>query len=306
MTYDDLKAAFRGVNFVTPTPFSEDTEDVDYEGIRENTSALERHGGRLLIPCGGVSEYYSLSDEERENVVRATAEAADDAYVVGGVSGSTKNAIDLIDRYERAGADGIMIIFPHHGGMHEQGLQQYYEKLVASTDLGVMMYLSDQRLTRGVLDGLLGIENVVAVKYALNEDIREFVRARELSDDVVWVNGNAEEVAPAMAIEGAEGFTTGIGNFVPDLSLSLMEALREENWERARRHRDLTKPLQRLRQERGENNSLPGANSVGVVKHGMEVADFVGGPVREPYVDLTETDKQHVEEYYQTIQDANL
>lgn len=305
--YDRLQNAFRGVNFVTPTPFSDDGETVKHNRVRENASALQRRGARLLIPCGGVGEYYSLSTDERVNVVQETVEATDDeTYVIGGVSGSQKNARELVNRYERAGADGIMLIFPHFPGMHEQGLRQYYESVIESTDLGVMIYLSDSRLTRNVLEDLVLLDNVVAVKYALNEDIRKFIRTREISNDVVWVNGNAEEAAPAMAIEGAEGFTTGIGNFVPELSLSLMETLREEDWARARRIRDLAVPLQRLRQEPGEGNSIPGANSVGVVKHGMNIAGLYGGPVREPHVYLTEADRQRVETYYDTIKDAEL
>jgi 4-hydroxy-tetrahydrodipicolinate synthase len=306
VTYKSLKAAISGVNFVTPTPFTDDGAEVNYEGVRRNTEAIERHGGQLLIPCGGVSEYYALSDEERVNVVQATAEAADEAYVVGGLSGSTKNVLEMVDRYEQAGVDGIMPIFPHHGGMHERGLREYYDAIASSTDLGVMIYQSDEKLTPAVMSDVLRHNNVVAVKYALSGDIEKFIRNREISDDVVWINGGAELSAPAMALEGAEGFTTGIGNFVPELSLSLMDALREGDWQRAQRTRDLATPLQRLRQETGEDNSIPGANSVGVVKHGMEVAGFAGGAVREPNSELGADDKQRVKQYYEAIQDADL
>ena len=306
VTHEDLKTAIRGVNFVTPTPFTDDAAEVNYEGVRRNTGAIERHGGRLLIPCGGVSEYYALSDEERVNVVQATAEAADEAYVVGGLNGSAKNALKMVDRYEQAGVDGIMTIFPHHGGMHERGLCEYYDTIASSTDLGIMIYQSDEKLTPAVMTDVLRHDNVVAVKYALDGGIEKFVRNREVSDDVVWIDGGAELSAPAMALEGAEGFTTGIGNFVPELSLSLMDALREGDWERARWIRDLATPLQRLRQETGEDNSIPGANSVGVVKHGMEVAGLAGGAVREPNAELAADDKRRVEQYYEAIQNADL
>lgn len=296
MAYESLRADFSGVNVVTATPFTEDTEDVHYDAVRENATGLLEAGLRLFIPCGGVSEYYSLSTDERVGVVEATVDAVgDEASVVGGVGGSTKNAVELIDRYENAGADGVMVMFPQRPGVNRDGLLPHYREIIESTDLGVMLYKKDRRLDTEMVDELGAYENVVAVKHAIG-DLDNFVTdINDVESDLVWVDGSAEVPAVGFGVEGADGFTTGIGNFVPDLALSLMEAIDDGDWERARNLRELARPLQEIR------GQVEGSTSVGVVKHGMDVAGYHGGPVRAPLKPMAQQYREAVEDAYADI-----
>lgn len=296
MSYESLRADFRDVNVVTATPFTDDGESVRYDAVEENASELYDAGLRLFIACGGVSEYYSLSTEERVGVVEATVDAVgDDATVVGGVGGSRKNAVDLAARYDEAGADAVMAMFPQRPNLHRDGLSDYYRTVVAETDLGVMLYKSDARLDTDLLDDLAGFENVVAVKHAV-DSVSSFVADRNGVDaDLAWIDGNAEVPAVASGLEGADGFTSGIANFVPELSLALADAIREADWERARRLRELVRPFQELRV------AVPGSTGVGVVKHGMDLAGYDGGPVRAPLAPMAEEHRARTAEIYDRV-----
>lgn len=306
MSYDSLKQNLRGVAFTNPTPFTEDGETVRHDALAENLESVVDAGGRVILPCGNTGEYYSLSHEERVAVVETTVETVgDSASVVAGVGGSTKTALDLIERYERAGADALLVMHPVHTFMHERGVEAYYRRLIESTDLGVVLYKRGPELTLDHLASLAAVENVVAVKYADN-DVKAFSAAASSIDGVVWSNGIAERFAPAFALEGAEGFTTGIGNFVPEATLALMDALRDEDWERAREIRDLLRPYEDLREEPGADSAISAANNVPAVKFGMELAGLHGGPVREPLVDLSEEDRERAREYYDRIVTADL
>lgn len=53
-----------------------------------------------------------------------------------------------------------------------------------------------------------------------------------------------------------------------------------------------------IREDVGEGNTLPAANSVPAVKYGMDSAGYHGDPVRSPLVDLSERDRSRAEEYY--------
>jgi 4-hydroxy-tetrahydrodipicolinate synthase len=300
MAYESLKEDFSGVNVVTATPFTQDGEDVRYDKVEENAAGLLDAGMRLFIACGGVSEYYSLSTEERVGVVEATVDAVgEEASVVGGVGGSTKNAVELIDRYEDVGADAVMIMFPQRPGVNRDGLLTYYRKLVESTDLGVMLYKKDPRCDTEIVAELAEYENVVAVKHALG-DFDDFIGdVNDIDADLAWVDGTAEVPAVGFGVEGADGFTTGIGNFVPELALALQDAIEAEDWERARELRELARPFQELR------GQVEGSTSVGVVKHGMDVAGYHGGPVREPLKPMAEEYRRQVEEIYENV-DAEL
>ncbi|WP_255171446.1 dihydrodipicolinate synthase family protein [Natrononativus amylolyticus] len=305
MPYDTLRESLRSVSFTTPTPFSDDGDRVLEERIGENVRTLYDAGARVFIPCGNTGEYYSLSQAERIDVVETTVDALpEDATVIGGVGGSTKNALELLEAYERAGADAAMIMYPRHTYIHEQGLIEYYRALADATDLGIVLYKRGPLLNETVLDELSTVENVVAVKYAVN-DVKQFSRVTQtVSGDVVWLNGVAERYALAYALEGAEGFTTGIGNFVPEPVLALESALSAGDWSQAREIRDALRPYEDLREETGGGPAFGSAKNVPVVKYGSELQGMYGGPVRNPLIELEADDRTRVEEYLEELEKA--
>lgn len=302
MDYDGLKADLRDVAFTNPTPFSEDGERVLHDELARNVEWIVDRGAAVIIPCGNTGEYYSLSADERADVVATTVDAAGDATVVGGLGGSTKSALSLLSKYENTDVDAVMVMHPIHTYLHHRGIRRYYERIVEATDLGVILYKRGPELTTAHLATLAEYDNVVAVKYADN-DVKAFSQAvADVNGDVVWSNGIAERFAPAFAIEGAEAFTTGIGNFVPEATLALQAALREGDWEEAKRIRDVLRPYEDLREETGGGtNSIAAANNVPAVKYGQELAGLYGGPVREPLVDLSPEDRERAEAYYDHV-----
>lgn len=307
MTYNRIKKGLRDVGFTTPTPFSEDTETVLYDDLKENVQSLYKANARLFVPCGNTGEYYALTNEERIGVIEATVEAAGpEATIIGGIGGSTKTAKRLAAEYESAGADGVMVMHPSHTYKTEAGLVDYYRKIAAATDLGVVIYKRGPEITRDMLSELTTVDNVVGVKYAVN-DVEGFSSTvREAEGDVIWITGSAERFAPSYALEGAEGFTTGIGNFVPEQVLELHAALAEENWERALEIRDEIRPFEQLRDETEDAPVFASAKNVPAVKYGMELRGFNGGPVREPLHELSTEDKEHAKEHFERISAISL
>lgn len=302
MDYPSLKDALAGVAVTLATPFTQDGDSVRYDELRNNAAFLVDSDVPTLIPCGNTGEYYSLSMDERRQIVEETvATVGGDAAVVAGAGGSTKEVLHLIEHYESCGADGVMVMHPSHTYIHRDGLFEYYETIASSTDLGVVLYKRGPELMDELIEELAEIENVVGVKYAVN-DVNAFSSAVEtVTADVVWSDGIAERFAPAFAIEGADGFTSGIGAFLPELPLALMDALRSEEWDRASRIRNLARPYEDLRESTGSNNPFTAANNVPAIKYGLELSGLYGGPVREPLTELTEEDKQRAEKYYHNI-----
>lgn len=302
--YEDLKQSLRDVAFTTATPFTDDGTAVDHDALAANLGYLSDAGGRLFIPCGNTGEYYALDDGERAAVVETHAETLPvDATVVGGLGGSIPEATALADAYESAGADALMVMHPDHTYAHDRGLVEYYRAIVDATDLGVVIYKRGPGVPRSVIADLVPREGVVGVKFAVN-DIKEFSQSvADCGDDAVWLNGVAERYAPGFAVEGAAGFTTGVGNFLPEVSLELHDAIEAGDWERARDLRELLRPLEDLREETG-GGSLAAANNVPLVKRGLELAGLHGGPVRPPLVELSDDDRERVDERYEAVRAA--
>ncbi|WP_226042597.1 dihydrodipicolinate synthase family protein [Natrinema sp. DC36] len=302
-----LRDRFEDVAFTTAVPFSEDTDDVRRDALAKNLADLYDAGARLFVPCGNTGEYYALTDEERISIVETHVEATgDDAVVVAGAGGSVREVTGLAAAYEDAGADAVMVMHPTHTYINESALADYYHEICDGTDLGIVIYKRGPEISREVVIELAGREEVVAVKFAVN-DIREFAQTVEdAPEDVTWVNGIAERYALSFAIEGATGYTTGIGNFIPEATLALFDALETGEFERAREIRRLLRPLEDLREEPGPANTLPAGNNVPVIKYGQELAGAVGGPVRTPLRSLSAADERRVEECYERIDGATL
>lgn len=282
------------------TPFDDDLE-VDHGALRENARIVYDEGIRTVLACANISEYHSLSHEERIDVTATSVDALpDDATVLAGVGGATPEAKDLASAFDGVGVDALMVMPPTHTYVHEQGLLDYYRKLGEAAEAPLVPYVRGFDPSVGFLADLTGLDDVVGVKYAL-EDVPKFAEAVAAGDDVVWVNGMAEPYAPALWAEGAEGFTAGVSNFEPRIGLALFDALERGDWERAREIRTACLPFQNFRGGTGTDNTLPGAVSVPTVKHGMELAGMTGGRVREPIVELTEAEKEQVEALYKDI-----
>jgi len=301
MAFEVLKTELGDVAFTTATPFDSDG-DVYHEKLAENLRELESAGGNVFIPCGNTGEFYSLTPEERIQVVETHVEAtSEEATIVAGAGGSHRSVVETAETYERLGVDSVMIMHPVHTYAHERGLETYYSRIATATDLGVVVYKRSHDVSADVLDAVTRHDNVVGVKYAVNDVGGFAATVSRIGDRVAWLNGIAERFAPSFAIEGADGFTTGIGNFLPRRVLSLRDALEAEEWERAREIRDQLQPFESIRDEPGEDNSISSANNVPVVKFGMELAGFYGGRVREPLVELPDRDKERVREYYERV-----
>ncbi|WP_408960271.1 dihydrodipicolinate synthase family protein [Natrinema sp. 74] len=302
-----LRNRFEDVAFTTAVPFSEDAETVRHDALAANLADLYDAGARLFVPCGNTGEYDALTDSERISIVETHVEATgDDAVVVAGAGGSIGEVTSLAAAYEDAGADAVMVMHPTHTYINESALADYYREICAQVDIGVVIYKRSPEITRDVLLELAAREEVVAVKFAV-DDVREFAQTVEDGPaDVTWVNGIAERYALPFAIEGATGYTTGIGNFVPEATLALFDALEAGEFERAREIRRLLRPLEDLRAAPGLGNTLPAGNNVPVVKYGQELAGAAGGPVRPPLRSLSPAAQRRVEECYERIDAATF
>jgi 4-hydroxy-tetrahydrodipicolinate synthase len=305
MTADpnSVRAGLRGVAVGLLTPFGGGSE-VAHTRLQENAERLYDRGARTFLACANISEYHSLSGEERAAVAETGVDALPgDATVLAGTGGPTADAQRLAREHEAAGADAVMVMPPDHTYVHERGLLEYYRRVADATDLPLVPYVRGFDPSVPFLADLSDLPAVVGVKYAI-ADARKLGRAVAAgADDTVWVDGLAEPYAVTFWVEGAEGFTAGVSNFEPRLGLALYDALAAGEYDRARALRDAAEPFQQFRGGTGPDNDLPGAVSVPAVKRGLERAGLHGGPVREPIVELSDADRERADELYDQLQD---
>jgi 4-hydroxy-tetrahydrodipicolinate synthase len=305
MPHEDVKARLRGVAAGLLTPFTE-TLAVDHDALAGNAEILYERGIRTFLATANISEYHSLSQAERIACAETAVDALpDDACVLAGVGGSTADAVELVEAYDAAGVDAMMVMPPDHTYVHERGLLTYYERLAAASDRPLAPYLKGYEPSLEFVADLTAMEDVAGIKYAL-ADTHFLSRAVDAGhDDVVWVDGLAEPYAPEFWLAGAEGFSAGVSNFEPAVGLALFDALAAGDYERAAELRDVCLPYMAFRDTTGPDNRLAAANSVPAVKKGYELAGLNAneGRVREPIVGLSEADERRAEELYAQLEE---
>jgi hypothetical protein len=103
-------SAFHGVFTALVTPMKAN-EGVDLKTLAQHVETMIAAGIHGLIPLGSTGEFYSLTAEERRDVLKATLEAAGGRVpvVAGTNAGSTRDVVAFSREAEELGCDGVML-----------------------------------------------------------------------------------------------------------------------------------------------------------------------------------------------------
>ncbi|GAA2461650.1 dihydrodipicolinate synthase family protein [Streptomyces macrosporus] len=303
--FSPQRAALADVVAIPVTPFDERGR-LDADAYRALVRRLLDAGVRAVTPNGNTSEFYSLTPEERRLEVELTmaevAEAAGTAdntasgdgwtaEVVVGVGHDPATAIAAAEQARDAGARMVMVHQPVNPYVSQGGWVDYHRAIAeAVPEMGVVPYLRNP-LVEGASLARLGEEcpNVIGVKYAVPDAARFAAFARDAGlDRFVWVAGLAELYAPAYFACGATGFTSGLVNVAPSVSVEMLRALREGDFAAAMKVWEQIRAFEDLRAERQS------ANNVSVVKEALAVLGLCRRDVRPPSRTLSAEQREKV------------
>ncbi|MEU7240799.1 dihydrodipicolinate synthase family protein [Streptomyces sparsogenes] len=291
MDYSPLRAALADVVAIPVTPYDAEGA-VDQDAYRALLRRLLDGGVRAVTPNGNTGEFYALTLAERRLVTELTvAETGDRAAVLVGVGHDVATAVEAARHAREVGAGMVMVHQPVHPYVSQDGWVDYHRAIAeAVPELGVVPYLRNP-LIEGSAIARLGevCPNVIGVKYAVPDAARFAAVARDAGlDRFVWVAGLAELYAPSYWAVGATGFTSGLVNVAPKVSLDMLGALRAGDypaamkmWEQIRRFEDLRAAQQ-------------SANNVSVVKEALAALGLCRRDIRPPSSALPEAQRAEV------------
>ncbi|MEU8794176.1 dihydrodipicolinate synthase family protein [Streptomyces sp. NPDC048643] len=290
-TFETQRAALAQVVAIPVTPFAEDGT-IDRDAHRTLLRRLVDGGVRTLTPNGNTGEFYALTPEERRLVLELTVEEAGDrAVVLAGVGHDVPTAVASARHAADLGAGMVMVHQPVHPYVSDGGWVDYHRAVAESVpDLGVVPYIRNPLLPGERLAELAdACPNVVGVKYAVPDAARFAAFARDAGlERFVWVAGLAEPYAPSYFSAGATGFTSGLVNVAPTLSLNMIEALRSGDYPAAMK---VWEQIRRFEELRGANAS---ANNVTVVKEALASLGLCRRDVRPPSRPLAGSERSEV------------
>ncbi|WP_329408604.1 dihydrodipicolinate synthase family protein [Streptomyces sp. NBC_00704] len=291
VAFETQRAALADVVAIPVTPFAEDG-GVDGAAHRALVRRLLDGGITTLTPNGNTGEFYALTPAERRLVAELTAEeAAGRGVVLAGVGHDVPTAVASARHARELGARMVMVHQPVHPYVSQSGWVDYHRAIAESVpELGVVPYIRNARLHGERLAELADhCPNVIGVKYAVPDAARFAAFARDAGlERFVWVAGLAEPYAPSYFSAGATGFTSGLVNVAPAVSLNMIEALRSGDYPAAMKVWEQIRRFEELRAADGS------ADNVTVVKEALASLGLCRREVRAPSRTLPEDARSEV------------
>ncbi|MGW1432338.1 dihydrodipicolinate synthase family protein [Streptomyces sp. NPDC002431] len=223
---DQRTRPWHGIMVATPITLRED-RTIDYDAFAAHVRWLIESGCDGVVPNGSLGEYQTLTDDEREEVVRVAVEAAGDGNrVMPGVSayGSAESR-RWAERAAEAGAGSVLLLPPNGYRCDDEAVRAHYAE-VAEAGVPVVAYnnpfdtkvdLSPRLLARLHQDG-----SVVAVK-EFSGDVRRAYEIAEAAPGLDLLIG-ADDVLLELALGGAVGWIAGCPNMLPSSCVDLYRA----------------------------------------------------------------------------------
>ncbi len=282
--------AIENLSQISGVPVTVYDADGNVDGKRSGAIAAQiaNAGVKNVIAAGNTGEYFSLSADEIRILHAAVPEAVDGKALVTAAVGRALVEAKASARAAIAdGAGAIMVHWPTDPFAGPADKIDYFLEIAEHVTVPVVAYLRSDEPGLANMIRLAEHPNIAAIKYA-NANmmmLADVIRATKHCD-TLWVCGLAEGWAPPMYALGAKGFTSGLVNVFPELSLRIFAALEAGDYASARADIDEVVDFEKLRTL--YNN---GAN-VTVVKEALEILGQPAGPVRLPGVPRLKPDER--------------
>jgi 4-hydroxy-tetrahydrodipicolinate synthase len=254
--------------------------DPDWDTYAALISRLISSGITVITPNGNTGEFYALSQAEARQALETAAKAADSRVrILAGVGHDIATATEAARHAREHGARMIMIHQPVHPYLSAEGWIDYHAAIAdAVPDLGIVLYLRTERITGQHIAALTRrVPNVIGVKYAVRDATRFAAVARVAGlERLTWLAGAAELTAPPLWAAGARGFTSGLANVNPGLTLGMLRALQAGDFDQAMITWEASRRFEELRLADSS------ADNVSVVKEALAQLGLCRADVRPP------------------------
>ena len=289
------------------TPFTPD-DRFDREGMKRNIRHIRSLGTSGAGCTWGMGEFWSLTHDERIDVMDTVAEeAAGDWLIAAHVTDSSApEMVSLAQHAQGQGFDLLVVAPPFMVTKTEDQVVEYVRLLADNTDLGIMFYNSPQfgivMSTHG-LERLCAIPNVVGVKEAsFNQQISIEAHLTLGKESIIstpdeWIFFKAQELGFQQQVMFSNTSdwrfdVPGANYYVQFIDRATKGDLDEAFYEKHIRRLNELSDTWWTRTLDKYNGALP----VSMVKHWAELMGLAAGPPRLPLIDLTLQEKEQLRE----------
>jgi 4-hydroxy-tetrahydrodipicolinate synthase len=289
---------FKGIWAATHTPFNADLS-IDEAGYRRNLDhwihTLKLAG---LFITGKQGEFFSLSVAERKRTFELAVEQAKGTGCGIITSCSDTNldvVLELAKHSQTIGADYIVVHSPvlHFGADTDETIYEYYRYLSEQLEIGIALWNHPDcgyEMSPELCAKIGELPNIVAIKYSVDR-AKYSVLTRLAGDSLIVSNPDEQDFCSNILELGWQLYLCSNPPFLlqtaEDQRINEYAALAfAGKAEEARAISDSLTPLRRLLRE-----SRPHGKPQAHAKYWMELLGQVGGPVRRPLLQLTDSER---------------
>ena len=207
------------------TPFNMDGS-VNYSKLE---TLVEYHcfkGTDALLLLGTTSESPTLSDSEKEEIIRCVINQNKKRLkiVIGVSENKTQNAVINAIKYEKMGADYLLVLTPFYNKCNKEGLYLHYCCVAGCVKIPIILYNVPTRtgvnIEPSTYRALMNHENIIAIKEA-NGNISKIVETMSYCcNSLDMYSGNDDQIVPIMSL-GGKGVISVVSNILPAKTVEL-------------------------------------------------------------------------------------
>ena len=239
---------FKGSIPALVTPFTP-AGAVDEDAFAAHVEWQISEGSHGLVPVGTTGESPTLSHDEHKRVVELCIKVAAGRVpvIAGAGSNNTKEAIDLAQHAEKAGADAILVVTPYYNRPTQKGLFAHYAAIAGAVKLPIVIYNIPGRSVVDMTPETMGAlhrahPSIVGVKDATGKIERVSEQRIACGKDFVQLSGE-DATALGFNAHGGTGCISVTANVAPKLCAGFQEATLAGDYARALGYQDRLMPL---------------------------------------------------------------
>jgi 4-hydroxy-tetrahydrodipicolinate synthase len=276
------KTRFRGSFTALVTPFKDGA--LDEQAFRDLVNWQIGEGTHGLVPVGTTGESPTLSHDEHHKVVEWCVEEAKGRVpvIAGSGSNSTKEAVELAQHAEKAGADAVLVVTPYYNKPTQEGMYQHFKAVNDAIGIPIIIYNIPPRsvvdMSVDTMTRLYELKNIAGVKDATANLGRVSQQRHAMGADFIQLSGE-DMTALAYMAAGGHGCISVVSNVAPKLCSDLMGAVFAGDYAGALKIQDRLVPL---------HDAVFKEPGVAGAKHGLTLLGRIKEEVRLPLMPVTE------------------
>ncbi len=272
------------------TPFTKENK-VNKTGLQQNIGFLIENGVSGIVPCGTTGESATLSMEEHKKVIEISVDCSTVPVIAGTGSNNTTEALELTRSARDAGADMALLITPYYNKPNDRGMLAHFKKVANAVDMLLILYNVPSRtginLKPKIVAELAKESNIIGIKEA-SGNLAQITHIIELTkdEDFAVLSGDDALTLPILSIGGA-GVISVIANVAPELVVTMVDAFRKGDMDKAKALHLSLAPL--VRSVFLETNPVP-------IKKAVELIGLAAGDLRLPLASISEENEKKLRE----------